>query len=146
MHRLILVLAYFAYVANTVIDRTFVPRDLVPKNLLTNKGLVRFDLNKAALVIIDMQVYFLKDGMPGLALIPRMNATIAAFREAGSPIIWVNWGQRSDMRNFPGTWKPPIHGTPDAQIYPGTISPTCSAISIRCDRHIAHSLHNVEMH
>jgi hypothetical protein len=92
------------------IDRLHAARDLVPSTINTNKGPVSFDLNKAALIVIDMQVYFLstKDA-PGLALIPQLNATVAAFRAAGAPVIWVNWGQRSDMRNFPGDWKPPVH-------------------------------------
>jgi hypothetical protein len=104
---------------NGVIDRTFSPRAIVKSTVETNQGGVMFDLNKAALIIIDMQVFFLKDkDAPGLALIPQMNKTIAAFRQAGAPVVWVNWGVRKDMRNFPGQWQPPIHGAPDAEIYP----------------------------
>jgi nicotinamidase-related amidase len=108
-----------------VIDRTFQPRQIAPVSIESTKGHVRFDLNKSALIIIDMQVYFLKDaGAAGLPLVAKMNETIAAFRAAQAPVVWVNWGQRSDMRNFhvygtPQSWTPPVHGTPDAEIFPG---------------------------
>ena len=59
-----------------VIDRTFRPRELAPVVVPSSKGQIQFDLNKSALVIIDMQVYFLKDAeAPGRELIGRMNQT-----------------------------------------------------------------------
>jgi nicotinamidase-related amidase len=102
------------------IDRTFQPRKFAPATIDTTSARVRFDLNKSALILIDMQVFFLKEeNAPGRLLVGKMNETIAAFRAAGAPVVWLNWGQRSDMRNFPNTWKPPVHGTPDAAIFPG---------------------------
>ena len=66
-----------------------------------------------------MQIYFLNaTDAPGRALVPRMHEAIAAFRQAGAPVIWLNWGQRQDMRNFPSTWLPPVHGAADAAIWP----------------------------
>jgi nicotinamidase-related amidase len=66
-----------------------------------------------------MQIYFLNaTDAPGRALVPRMNEAIAAFRQDVAPVIWLNWGQRQDMRNFPNTWLPPVHGAADAAIWP----------------------------
>lgn len=93
---------------------------------------VAFDMNKAALVIVDMQNYFLKSSTaPGLALVGAINATAEVFRAAGAPVVFVNWGMRPDYADWtesdvhPGPkyarladFLPPVKGSHDAELYP----------------------------
>jgi len=76
-----------------------------------------FDVNRAALVIVDMQNDFCSpDGWMGSlgadvsasqAILPSINAAAAAFRKEQAPVIWVNWGVRPDRLNLsPGTQYP----------------------------------------
>lgn len=78
---------------------------------------VVFDLEKTALVVIDMQNDFCaRDGWigslgidtgPAQALVQPINRTTAALRASGVPVIWVNWGVRPDRLNLsPGTQHP----------------------------------------
>ena len=88
---------------------------------------VSFDVRKAALVIVDMQTYFLSAAdAPGRALVAPINSTVAAFRDAGAPVYWVNWGVRSDYLDWPGhsgvsgnPWRPPAANSAGAAIFPG---------------------------
>lgn len=67
---------------------------------------VELDLARSALVIIDMQNDFLHpdgwfpragvDVSALLALAPALAELAAGAREAGVPVIWVNWGVRAD--------------------------------------------------
>ncbi|MGU3493261.1 cysteine hydrolase family protein [Xanthobacteraceae bacterium A53D] len=64
------------------------------------------DLARSALVIVDMQNDFLHpdgwfpragvDVAPLLALVPKLQALAGAARQAGLPVIWLNWGVRAD--------------------------------------------------
>jgi ureidoacrylate peracid hydrolase len=75
---------------------------------------VIIDLNKSALLVIDMQKEFCSargwlgslglDVSGALKLVDPIKRTTAALRAAGVPIIWVNWGVRPDRLNLsPGT-------------------------------------------
>jgi len=72
---------------------------------------VRFDLERTALVVIDMQNDFCaKDGWvdhlgvdytPDRAPIEPLRRILPALRAADVPIVWVNWGNRPDLANMP---------------------------------------------
>lgn len=57
---------------------------------------IRVDTAKTALVVIDMQNFFLhpnlRDHPKGLACVDPLLHAIPPLREAGAKIIWVNWG------------------------------------------------------
>ncbi|CAN5914840.1 pyrimidine utilization protein B [soil metagenome] len=71
---------------------------------------VTIDLNRTALLVIDMQNDFCAaDGMVGQAggnysadraPIEPLNRLTPALRAKGVPIIWVNWGNRADLANM----------------------------------------------
>ena len=98
---------------------------------------VRFDLNKAALIIVDMQKGALKEAAEhaGLALVAPINKTLAAARAANVTVVWVQWGVRADYAEWigeenAGWYTPPVAGTDDARIYPGLdVQPTDSHVN-----------------
>ena len=52
------------------------------------------DARKTALVVVDMQNYFVTDGMPGCApeartIVPNINRLAQATRTAGGTVIWI---------------------------------------------------------
>jgi nicotinamidase-related amidase len=63
-----------------------------------------FDPKRSALVIIDMQNFFLSErlGRPekGRVLIDPISQSVQAARNMGMAIVWVNWGVRSDLANL----------------------------------------------
>jgi nicotinamidase-related amidase len=72
---------------------------------------VLLNLRNTAIVVIDMQNDFCtKDGWvhemggdptPNRAPIAPLQCLLPALREAGVPVIWVNWGNRPDLANMP---------------------------------------------
>jgi nicotinamidase-related amidase len=87
-----------------------VPMRALPQDVL-------FDLDKTALIVVDMQNDFCAtegwiasmgiDVAPYRALISPINRTTEGLRAAGVPVIWVNWGVRPDRLNLsPGTQHP----------------------------------------
>ncbi len=72
---------------------------------------VEFDLARSALVVIDMQNDFCHPrgwfGQRGISVapmrkpIPVLQRLLPAWREAGAPVIWLNWGIRADRLNLP---------------------------------------------
>jgi len=83
-----------------------------PQNVLV-------DLRKSALIVIDMQNDFCNpegwlgslgaDVSPMAKLFGPINTTLAAFRRAQAPIIWVNWGVRADKANLLPATRYPFH-------------------------------------
>lgn len=82
---------------------------------------VTLDLNKTALLIVDMQNDFCAgDGFlhargiditPNRAPIGALKRLAAAFRAEGRPVVWVNWGVRKDLLNiFPSLRHAHDHG------------------------------------
>jgi nicotinamidase-related amidase len=75
---------------------------------------VEIDLATTALVVVDMQNDFLHpegwfaargiDGTAVLAVVPAVERLTSAVRRAGIPVIWLNWGVRSDGANLPQTF------------------------------------------
>jgi len=81
-----------------------------PQNLIV-------DLQRAALIVVDMQNDFCApdgwigsmgiDVMPALDLAGPINGVTAGLRDAGVPVVWLNWGVRPDRLNLsPGTQHP----------------------------------------
>jgi len=72
---------------------------------------VRLDLNRTALVVIDMQNDFCAPGGwvdhlgadfgPDRAPIAPLQRLLPRWREAGGQVLWVNWGNRPDLANMP---------------------------------------------
>jgi nicotinamidase-related amidase len=69
------------------------------------------DLNRTAIIVIDMQNDFCAKGgwvdhlgvdyTPDRAAIGPLQQLLPALRTAGVPVIWVNWGNRPDLKNMP---------------------------------------------
>lgn len=82
-----------------------------PVTLSSTPQQVSFDLNRAALVIIDMQNDFCAKGgwvdhlgadyTPDRAPIEPLRVLLPAWRGAGGAVVWVNWGNRPDLANMP---------------------------------------------
>lgn len=72
---------------------------------------VTMDLNRTAIIVIDMQNDFCAKGgwvdhlgvdyTPDRAAIGPLQQLLPALRTAGVPVIWVNWGNRPDLKNMP---------------------------------------------
>jgi nicotinamidase-related amidase len=71
---------------------------------------VTVDLKRAAMIVVDMQNDFCAEGgwceyrgadlAPEKAPIAPLQRLLPALREAGVPIIWLNWGNRPDRANL----------------------------------------------
>jgi nicotinamidase-related amidase len=72
---------------------------------------VTIDLNRTALIVIDMQNDFCAEGgwvhhlgvdyTPNRAPIAPLNKLLPTLRKSGVPVVWVNWGNRPDLLNMP---------------------------------------------
>jgi len=72
---------------------------------------VIIDLKRTAIVVIDMQNDFCAEGGwvdhlgvdfgPDRAPIEPLRQLLPVLRQAGVPVIWVNWGNRPDLANMP---------------------------------------------
>jgi nicotinamidase-related amidase len=82
-----------------------------PLTIAAEPQRVTFDLERTALMIIDMQNDFCAKGglvdqlgldyTPDRAPIEPLRALLPSLRRAGMPIVWVNWGNRPDLGNMP---------------------------------------------
>jgi len=66
-----------------------------------NQHRMRVEKETSALLVIDMQKFFLEPGSPtftcgGLAILPTVKQLIAAFREVGRPVIYTRHVHRPD--------------------------------------------------
>jgi len=73
---------------------------------MPENGPIVIQPNKTALVIIDMQNFFLHESLngdpKGRAIVPTTVNLINAFRAAGMPVLWTNWGLTEfDLVNMP---------------------------------------------
>ena len=91
-------------------DITRPPQPSCPIILATDTKKLRLDLTKSAFLVIDMQNDFCHpDGWlahigvdvspTGRAIAP-LQSLLPTFRNAGVPIIWLNWGNRPDLLNI----------------------------------------------
>ncbi|WP_274649078.1 cysteine hydrolase family protein [Paenibacillus humicola] len=66
---------------------------------------LRFDPERSALIVIDMQNYFCSPKLErpdgALKLVPAIASAVSACRQLGTKIVWVNWGNRPDTANLP---------------------------------------------
>lgn len=83
-----------------------------PVRIAAHRQDVVVDLNRTALMIIDLQNDFTTRGgwvdeavggdpTPNQAGIPHLNALTPVLRQLEVPVIWVNWGNRPDLANMP---------------------------------------------
>lgn len=95
---------------------------------------VTVDLNRTAIVVIDMQNDFCTAGgwvdhiggdyRPDRKPIEPLQKLLPVLRQAGVPVIWVNWGNRPDLANMPPNqihlYKPKGTGTGLGDPLPGS--------------------------
>lgn len=84
-----------------------------PVPLNASGDAIEFDLARSALVVIDMQNDFCHPkgwfGQKGIRVapmrkpIPVLQRLLPAWRSAGAPVIWLNWGIRADRLNLPAS-------------------------------------------
>ena len=84
-----------------------------PVQLDASGDAIEFDLARSALVVIDMQNDFCHPkgwfGQRGVRVapmrkpIPVLQTVLPAWRAAGAPVIWLNWGIRADRLNLPAS-------------------------------------------
>lgn len=94
----------------TIADLTRPPLPPRPITLPTATKTLRIDLTKTALLVIDMQNDFCHpdgwlshigvDVTPARQPIGPLQKFLPALRNADVPVIWVNWGNRTDLRNL----------------------------------------------
>jgi nicotinamidase-related amidase len=67
--------------------------DYVIGRVMTKRGRLRvfdrFEAAESALVVIDMQKFYVSDVQPAIAIIPNINRLAAAFRAKGGVVAWV---------------------------------------------------------
>jgi nicotinamidase-related amidase len=98
---------------------------------------ITVDLNRTAVVVIDMQNDFCAPGgwldhigvdvTPARGPIEPLQALLPALRAAGVPVIWVNWGNRPDRLNLSPSvlhvYKPSGEGVGLGDALPGSGAP-----------------------
>ena len=91
-----------------------------------NQHQMQLSKDKAALLVIDMQRFFLNPDSPsftcgGLAIIPTLKRLIAAFREAGRPVIYtrhVHHPARLDAGIMEWWWEGMcLEGSPESEVH-----------------------------
>ena len=97
-------------VNEAIADLTRPPIPPKPITLPTDSKTLRLDLLKAAILVIDMQNDFChQDGWlahigvdvtPARSPIEPLNTLLPQLRAVNVPVIWVNWGCRSDLLNI----------------------------------------------
>lgn len=81
-----------------------------PVSLLSRGREITFDLQRTALLVIDMQNDFCHpegwlghigvDVTPARAPIAPLQSLLPSLRDAGVPVVWLNWGNRPDKLNL----------------------------------------------
>lgn len=85
----------------------------VPAIIAAEPQSITIDLQRSAMIVVDMQNDFCAPGgwvdwlgadlTPERAPIKPLQALLPALRATGVPIIWLNWGNRPDRKNLPPT-------------------------------------------
>ncbi|QKJ85333.1 ureidoacrylate peracid hydrolase [Paramixta manurensis] len=98
------------HVTPTLVDMIRAPLVSHPVTLSSRGRQVRFDLQRSALVVVDMQNDFCHaegwlahigvDVMPARAPIAPLQQLLPKLRAEDIPIIWLNWGNRPDKLNL----------------------------------------------
>jgi nicotinamidase-related amidase len=99
-----------------------------------NTHTMHLNRNKAALLVIDMQLFFLNPASPsytcgGIAILPNIKKVIHAFRKAGCPVIYTRHVHHPDLLDagITGWWWEGmcLEGSPESEIHQD-ISPESS--------------------
>ncbi|MBD0860679.1 cysteine hydrolase [Gordonia sp. zg691] len=87
------------------------PASATPLTLDAEPSALTLDLGRTALLVVDMQNDFVAEGgwlnhigvdVSGAAeAITTLDAGLPVLRDAGVPVIWLNWGNRPDLANLP---------------------------------------------
>lgn len=102
---------YAWYVGRDFVDMAADYPERRPVRIPAHRQDVILDLNRTALMIIDLQNDFTTKGgwvdeavhgdpTPNQAGIPHLNKLTPLLRELDVPVIWVNWGNRPDLANM----------------------------------------------
>jgi nicotinamidase-related amidase len=74
-------------------NKPYVMPDYVISRVLTKRGRLRvfeaFKADETALVVIDMQKFYVSDVQPAVDIIPNINRLAAGFRAKGATVTWV---------------------------------------------------------
>ena len=97
-------------VSKTQVDLRRKSKEPISVTIAAEPQIVTFDLQKTAIIVIDMQNDFCTAkgwlhhiGVDVSVLHPivdRLNSALPILRQAGVPVIWVNWGNREDRLNI----------------------------------------------
>jgi ureidoacrylate peracid hydrolase len=97
-------------VSHDVVDMTRRAPPVRPLSVAAEPQNIVVDAAKSALLIVDMQNDFCTEGgwlhsrgidvSPNRKPIKPLQALIGTFRDAGLPVVWVNWGVRKDLLNI----------------------------------------------
>ena len=92
------------------VDLRRMPRPSRPLAFPAEPQAVTLDVARSALIVIDMQNDFCTPGgwlhhigvdvAPARRPIAPLRALLPAWRDAGAPVVWVNWGNRPDRLNL----------------------------------------------
>lgn len=121
----------------TEVDMAMAPPPPLPLRLQAEPQNVVIDLARTAIVVIDMQNDFCAPGgwvdsiggdyQSDRAPIAPLQTLLPALREAGVPVVWVNWGNRPDLANMPPNqihlYKPKGEGIGLGDPLPGSGAP-----------------------
>lgn len=104
---------YVWEVSRDHVNLATLPLPVAPLTLDAQPQTITLDLNRSAIVVVDMQNDFCAPGgwvdylgadlSPERAPIKPLQAMIPALRAAGVPVIWLNWGNRPDRANLSPT-------------------------------------------
>ena len=90
----------------------------------SRRGRFEFDMDSAALLVLDMQRYFLDEASharvpSGRAILPNVNSLVAMFREAERPVIFTRHSlEKGEDPGIMGRWWRDIvrEGTPESSL------------------------------
>lgn len=124
-------------VSATTVDMTRPRPRALRVSIVAEPQRVVFDAGRAAMIVIDMQNDFCSpkgwlahigvDVTPARGPIKPLNGLLPALRQAGVPVIWVNWGNRPDKLNLSPSllhvYKPTGRGVGLGDPLPGSKAP-----------------------
>ena len=91
-----------------------------------NRHKMELNVEKSALLVIDMQDFFLDESSPtftcgGLAILPKLKGLISAFREGGLPVIYTRHVHNPQLNDIGimGWWWEGIclEGSPESEVH-----------------------------
>jgi nicotinamidase-related amidase len=92
-----------------------------------NQHVMRLDAGRSALLVVDMQVFFLDPASPtftcgGEAILPNVGRLVQAFRQAGRPVIFTRHVHHPDHLDsgIMGWWWQGmcLEGSPESEVHP----------------------------